>query len=407
MSQHTENGVRRHRQKTDESLHVERDRANKTLAHDRDLVESSANETIANERLEVDQARITQRKETDQERNAEQDLQSMSIPARVSRDLNEQCLHAERKEADSAVAQERARIDLTIEKERNTKNQFIIDLLSKERGQTDFNLDQERKTTDSKVLDTSANLVTEIAAHLQTQTELTTRDEFLAIVSHDLKNPMGAILSSADILLEEVTGKMSGNHSEKRFSSEIIQYIQMIKRNAAKGLRLIDDILDMESVAQGKMRLILGAVNIQDLVHEAVDTCAHIAKSKNISIKMFVEGTLPNLMCDRGRMLQVITNIIGNAVKFTPVGGTIKISVSTKDKNIFFTFQDDGPGIPPSKTEAIFSRYAQLGSAHRTGLGLGLYISKMFVEAHHGEIWVESELGKGSQFHLKLPNSSP
>ena len=391
--------VNKERKDTDQSLHLERDRANETLVQDRRKAEGNADKIIANERFEADEARKSQRKESDVDRNSE--LHSLKGNTRdiANREVSDKRIQSEREASDSAVLQERSKIDSAIEKERDIKNKIVSELLSKERSQTDHNLGIERKMTDSEVLKSSASLISEVAAHLQTKTALTTRDEFLAIVSHDLKNPIGVIAASANILLDEAV--------EKKFDSETVQSIHMIKRNAATALRLITDILDMERVSQGKLELNFSRIEPDSLLAEVTGNFDQLAAEKNIKINTTYNRDTPRLICDRDRTLQILCNIVGNAIKFTPYGGTIEMSADCHDNCIEFLIRDSGSGIPEDKLETIFARYAQIGSENRTGLGLGLYIAKMFAEAHHGEVWVESDQKTGSLFHISMPLNGP
>lgn len=387
------------RKDTDQSLQLERYKTNETLAEDRRKAESNADKVIANERLEADEARKSQRKEVDVDRKFEFNSLSGNSSDVASRKTSDQRIQSEREASDTAVRYEREKIDSAIGKERNIKNEIISKLLLKERGQTDLNLGIERKMTDSEVLKSSARLISEVAAHLQTKTALTTRDEFLAIVSHDLKNPIGIIAVSADLLLEEAV--------EKNFDVETVQSIEIIKRNSETALRLITDMLDMERVSQGKLELNFSEIEPDSLLEEITINFSQLAIEKNIKIVTAYNSDIPQVVCDRDRTLQILGNVFGNALKFTPAGGVIEMSARCHNNFIDFSIRDSGPGIPKDKLDTIFSRFAQLGSDNRSGLGLGLYISKMFTEAHQGKIWVESDQQTGSVFHISLPVSGP
>jgi signal transduction histidine kinase len=170
-------------------------------------------------------------------------------------------------------------------------------------------------------------------------------------------------------------------------------------------LRLISDILDMERIAEGKFKLQLKTCNIGSLIRHAVENSVHEAAAKNILLRGSNFEKLGDANIDHDRIMQVLGNLIGNALKFTPEGGTVQVHASTKEDRVQISVSDTGPGIPDDKTEMIFNRFAQLKSADRRGLGLGLYISKMFVEAHQGELWVDSKLGQGSTFSFSIPRN--
>lgn len=285
---------------------------------------------------------------------------------------------AERIKADTAVEQERLRVDAAISKERQSKDILIEGLLHQEREATDTNLRVERVKADSEVQNA--------------QFKLTTRDEFLAIVSHDLKNPLGAIAMSAEIMMVE---NKSNDVLKKR--------IEAIQRNAQTALRLISDILDMERIAQGKLELQWSKESINEIITEALSGFEGTASLKSITLNNQSDKSDKNISCDKDRVIQILNNLIGNALKFTPEGGCINLKAELHNNDVEVQVTDNGPGIPKEKQNEIFNRMTQLASADRQGLGLGLYISKMLVEAHHGKIWVDSQVGKGSTFHFTLP----
>jgi len=268
-------------------------------------------------------------------------------------------------------------------------------LLGIERKITDQNLKDERFQTDSEVQVSSGLLSREVSEHLKTKISLTSRDEFLAIVSHDLRNPIGAASSCADMLLEDA--------AFEKMDPEMRYWIKFIKRNAETSLRLIADLLDMERVAQGKLIVKPIYCCIGDLVRDSIETFKLVASTKSIQLQMASSDIKCQTFCDPDRIRQVISNLIGNAIKFTPAGGSVKVNIELCTDTVKVSVVDTGPGIPPEKITQIFGRFAQLGAKERTGLGLGLYISKMLVEAHLGKIWVESDLGHGSQFMFTIP----
>jgi signal transduction histidine kinase len=236
-------------------------------------------------------------------------------------------------------------------------------------------------------------------AHLGTKAELITRDEFLAIVSHDLRNPIGTVLTCSRMLLEGQSGA--------KFDQATMKWIQLIKRNADSALHLINDLIDVERMSIGKLELIMGEHDICKLIAQAVENVNQEADKKLISLRAFQSTSPMMVWCDRDRIMQVLLNLIGNALKFTPAHGSITVdSQITENTAIEVSISDTGPGIPADKTEAIFERFSQLGNKDRLGLGLGLYISKQIVNAHSGRIWVTSIEGEGSRFAFTLPGGS-
>ncbi len=134
-----------------------------------------------------------------------------------------------------------------------------------------------------------------------------------------------------------------------------------------------------------------------------MESFIHAAISKNVLLRSIPSVTTSEIFCDRDRIVQVLSNLIGNALKFTSDGGKIIIKTESTDQEIIISVSDTGPGIPVEKTQKIFEKFAQLGSKDRNGLGLGLHISKMLVESHGGKLWVESQFGYGSTFFVSIP----
>ncbi len=382
------------RKDTDKSLTAEREKTNESLMSARKLIEKQTDLFVKNERIETDQARSTTRDEADAERDNLRGQSSVSDTILTEQKASDDQLIVERRAADLAINDERSKADSALVHERERKKSKTEDVLNQERVSTDRNLSIERSQTDSEVEQTAGRLSDEITNHLKTKTSLTSRDEFLAIVSHDLRNPIGAILTCAGMLLEDFGAEVNSN---------VKQYIQLIQRNAYTGLRLIEDILDMESIAMGKFKLKLEKTCIGPILSEVQDNFTLIAREKSIDLQVLQKNLSAELICDRERVKQIITNLIANAIKFTGASGIVRVEVNSKNNKVEVSVQDNGSGIPESKQEQIFERFAQLRDHDRRGLGLGLYISRMLTEAHQGQLWVQSEVGKGSQFYVSLP----
>ena len=242
----------------------------------------------------------------------------------------------------------------------------------------------------------SADLLSrEQESHRKTRTDLTTREEFLAIVSHDLRNPLNHISMAVQNLLEEP------GEPEK-----VKAIAASIKRSAAEMLRLIHDLLDIERIAMGKLVLHYEKHDICEIIKEVAGDFKAEAAAKEITLIAKPEVGCDEVICDRSRVQQVLSNLIGNAIKFTPAKGHICVSCARTGpggRDVQVSVSDTGAGIAPEKIESIFQRFSQINSQDRRGIGLGLYIAKMMVEEHPGRIWVESKLGEGSTFHFTLP----
>lgn len=267
-------------------------------------------------------------------------------------------------------------------------------LLSRERDSMDATMNSERSHFDDYIQRATNLLQKEVSEHSKTKAALLTRDEYLAIVSHDLRNPIGTILSCSDMILED--GLIGGN-------KEVERWLQLIKRNADSALRLINDLLDMERVAEGRLEVQTKSTDLVDIAKKSVENFVDIAAAKSILIRAKVAHSEIYVHCDRDRISQALSNLIGNALKFTESGGTIIVGADQTPTSACLSVKDDGPGIPLEKQHQIFSRFSQLKNSDRRGLGLGLYISKMVVEAHGGTIGVRSSMGTGSTFYLTLP----
>lgn len=332
-----------------------------------------------------------ERKRTDHSLDVERD--------KTNESLNEIRNEAELK-ADALTEALRGEADLAISKQRTStaiEVNSAEDILRRQTEQLNVDqiVNQERERADLKVEDNSARLSTEIAEHLKTKMTLTSRDEFLAIVSHDLRNPIGAASSCAEMLLEDA--------AYSHIPPEVRTWIQFIKRNSDTALRLIGDLLDMEQVAEGKLQIKFGSYEIGQIIRESIESYAQLASAKSILLRLMPSDISGEIVCDRDRISQVICNLIGNAIKFTPEGGSVVLNANFSDSELHVSVRDSGPGIADDMRERIFERFVQLASSDRRGLGLGLYISKLLVEAHQGRLWVQSNKGEGSVFYFALP----
>ena len=171
-------------------------------------------------------------------------------------------------------------------------------------------------------------------------------------------------------------------------------------------LRLIEDLLDIERIAAGKLTLHIEQHDVSEIIKQSVEQLHGAAVAKGITLEAEPQNVSGYVVCDRSRVMQVLSNLIGNAIKFTPAKGKICVScqrTGPEGEKIQISISDTGEGIAPEKMKTIFERFSQLHKQDRRGIGLGLYIAKMMIEEHPGRIWVESKLGEGSTFHFTLP----
>jgi signal transduction histidine kinase len=224
------------------------------------------------------------------------------------------------------------------------------------------------------------------------------KSDFVANVSHELRTPLTAIKGAIDLLLREVAGSLNEKQTH---------YLERVRSNTHRLAGLINDVLDLSKIEEGKIALQAGPVSLVGLVHEVVETLKPIASEKEIVLQTSIPDSSLLAWADRDKVMQVLMNLIGNAAKFIPTGGRVAVSV-TGDRNewVQVSVADDGPGIALDQRERIFEKFYQVpevSGAKPKGTGLGLAISKALVELHGGMIWVESELNRGSIFHFTLP----
>lgn len=222
------------------------------------------------------------------------------------------------------------------------------------------------------------------------------REHVVGLVSHDLRNPLSTIMLAVDFLLEDVVSRDAA-HSYER------EHIETIGRAARRMDRLVDDLLDVTAIEAGQLRMNPTPITPELIVADAVELLAPLATERNIVLIADVESELPSLPADRERLLQVFSNLGGNAIKFTPEGGQVHVSARAADGSVEFVVRDTGAGIPPDDLPCIFVPFWQQANTHRSSVGLGLAICRAIVEAHGGTIRVASDVGIGTAFTFALP----
>jgi len=222
------------------------------------------------------------------------------------------------------------------------------------------------------------------------------KDQFVSSVSHELRTPLTSIVGYIELLLDEE--EFDNLDDEQR------QFLGIIDRNCQRLTRLVDDILFIARVDAGRLSLELQSVDLAELASMAVESARPFAGRKNQTLKLEAEPDLPALQADPTRMNQLIDNLISNAIKYTPEGGTATVVVARSDGAIHVEVRDTGVGIPPDELEKLFTRFFRAStSGVAQGTGLGLSIVKSIVEAHRGTIDVQSEVGEGTTFLVDLP----
>jgi PAS domain S-box-containing protein len=222
------------------------------------------------------------------------------------------------------------------------------------------------------------------------------KDEFLATLSHELRTPLTAVLGWTRML---VRGEVQPDR--------IPHALGVIERNALAQARLVDDLLDLSRIAGGRLRLRLAEIDVTTVVRDALEAIGPSADAKRISIDVQIPAAIPRITVDPERLQQVIWNLLTNAIKFTPAGGTVRVSASASPDGLEITVRDTGRGIPPEFLPFVFDAFRQgEGGSNRTapGLGLGLAIVRRIIEAHGGRVEAASDgPGRGSTFRVFLP----
>ena len=234
---------------------------------------------------------------------------------------------------------------------------------------------------------------------LQIMNDITERkrleNEFISLVSHELRTPMASTIGALDLLNSDQLGTLSDRGK---------QILQMAIRNSERLLRLVNDILDLERMKLGKIALEPKPCNLKHLMIQATETMQAMAEKSQV--QLILNPYDITLSLDADRILQTLTNLLNNGIKFTEPGGVVTLTAAVKGDRCTITVQDTGRGIPEDKLESIFERFQQVDtsdSRSKGGTGLGLAICRHIVERHNGKIWVESKLGVGSTFYVELP----
>jgi PAS domain S-box-containing protein len=221
------------------------------------------------------------------------------------------------------------------------------------------------------------------------------RDEVLSIVAHDLRNPLGSIMLSVGLL------RRKRGEPERRSQ----EGVDAIKRSATRMNRMIEDLLDVVRMDAGHLSIERTRVPAGKVLSDLVEAQKPLAASRSLELRLEVVPDPGEVFADRDRLLQVLENLVGNAVKFTKSGGHVSVGAAPRNGELLFWVEDSGAGIASDDLPHLFDRFWQARNARKQGVGLGLPIVKGIVEAHRGRIWVESQVGKGSTFFFTLPRA--
>jgi signal transduction histidine kinase len=222
------------------------------------------------------------------------------------------------------------------------------------------------------------------------------KSEFLANMSHELRTPLNAIIGFSEVLGERLFGELNEKQEE---------YLKDIHASGQHLLSLINDILDLSKIEAGRMELELTDFHLPTALDNALTLVRERAGRRGIALHMAADERLDYVRADERKVRQVVLNLLSNAIKFTPDGGRIEVRAKPVNGSVEVSVADTGVGIAPEDQEAIFEEFRQVGTAAKKveGTGLGLTLSRKFIELHGGKIWVESQLGTGSTFTFTIP----
>lgn len=352
------------RDQTDLSLRDERDKTDRAFAQRHAVAHEDEDQVVQRARDKADAVLASARDKAD-ERLANET--GAVRPTAIVED---------RKVEDEVLRKERATADASLQREREETARVLARLLPVEREKTDRFLFTERGRSD---------------------TEIAHRDDFLGMVSHDLRNLLGGIVLSATTLSEKA--------GDSGMGAEVASIVSGIERYAARMNRLIGDLVDVASLDAGVLAMTRAPGDAQKLVVEAVEMFRSAAAAKRIELEIEVAGDDFLAEFDHERLLQVFANLLSNAIKFTGANNRITVRVVRDENALHFSVQDRGVGVPTDMLELIFERFWQVNKNDRRGTGLGLYISRSIVEAHGGRIWAETSAEGGTTIRFTIPIS--
>jgi Signal transduction histidine kinase len=223
------------------------------------------------------------------------------------------------------------------------------------------------------------------------------KNQFIGIAAHDLRNPLGIVATYCEILMEEMDDSLSEKH--RRFLTAIYSSTKFMQY-------LVENLLDYNKIDAGKLNLNLESFNLLELVTTINSMMGVIAEQKKISLHLDCNDTYIKIIADKGKIEQVINNLLTNAIKFSYPESEIRLTLADKDSSILLTVEDHGKGISTADQEELFTPFqknASKGTSGEKGTGLGLSIVKRIVEEHNGRIWVQSKVEKGTTFHISIP----
>jgi len=379
---------------TDARLDAERAAADADSPVSTAAARGALDDHIERDRILADARLLKFRVGVDRTLSREQsDSPSANSSVAHERESAEQRKQIERGVTDTLLQQERQRSDVAVEAQRS-EHDAVRDGLEGRRQDTDNQLSNERRGADTtaSALGETRNVLGETRDAL---TKAETKDwrqrDVLGTVAHDLRSPLSAICLSAESIAE--TTKDASTRSAAR----------VIELAAARMERLLSDLLDVARIESGALRVLKQQHDVGALLQEVLHTYGPMFSARGITFAVDKPTDGMAAFFDYDRIVQVLSNLLGNAMKFTQNGGAVALHVERQAELLVFTVRDNGVGIPQASLPHIFERFWNIDSDTRRGIGLGLYICENIIQAHGGTIGAESEPGKGATFRFSLP----
>jgi len=287
------------------------------------------------------------------------------------------------------------------------KAHIIVPILSRERvlGTIALVTAESNRRYSERDLRIAEDLASRAAAaienarlYAEAQNAVQMRERVLAIVSHDLRNQLGVIAMGANLL---------SRRTSALDEADVRKPIETVQRTATSMQHLVGDLLDMASIQAGRLSIERQPTEIKPILLESCENHQPMARDKALTLRTDVPVDGVQVVADRNRILQVMANLLGNAVKFCDAGDVVTLRAETQDRDVLISVSDTGPGIPQQELTNIFEAYrtVERPGQSKSGTGLGLYIAKGVIERHGGRIWVESEIGVGTTFFFTLPRA--
>jgi signal transduction histidine kinase len=225
------------------------------------------------------------------------------------------------------------------------------------------------------------------------------KSEFLAVVSHELQTPLTAIKGALELVMDDDTGKLS--RVQRRF-------LETIERNSSRLVGLVGDLLDLSRLEAGRVELEPQPLHTQTLVRGALSAVSNLFEARGTQVHVDVAESVPPILGDRRRVEQILTNLLANAAKYTPAGGTVEVAAHAENGHVSLSVADNGPGVPQSERDIVFDKFYRGRDAQKrgeSGSGLGLAIVKSLVDLHGGSIRIEESAPRGARFVVELPRA--